>query len=526
MASRRKLPIGIQTLRTIREEGYYYVDKSAYVVKLAAEGQYYFLSRPRRFGKSLFLDTIKELFEGNRALFQGLYADTHWDWSVQHPVIRISFADGVLRTREMLEQKIGEILQLAGRSHEVMRTSNETTISGRFLALIMAVTEKAGRKAVVLIDEYDKPILDNIEKPEVALAMREGLRDFYSVIKGADPYLRFVFLTGVSKFSKVSLFSGLNNLNDITLDPEYSSLCGYTEEDIHTVFGPELEGLDREKVRLWYNGYNWLGEAVYNPFDLLLLFQKREFRAWWYETGTPGFLLKLLRQRPVFVPELNHIVASGQLLSTFEVEQIPLESLMFQAGYLTIGRRLSKGHQTLYQLTYPNLEVYQSFHDSLLLDWTGGYSTQGTAQARLYDLLEAHDWEGMGRLLSGFFESIPHQWHTNNPIADYEGYYASVFYAFFASLGLKIAVEESSNAGRLDMVLHFGGSVLIFEFKLVAQDATAGTNSALEAIRERGYAQRYLAENVPVTGIGIEFSRSKRAIVAWDTEIFRHGNSS
>ncbi|MCC5842129.1 MAG: ATP-binding protein [Opitutales bacterium] len=512
---RKKLPIGIQNLREIREGGrYYYVDKSGYAVRLATEGKYYFLSRPRRFGKSLFLDTLKELFEANRPLFEGLYAADHWDWSVQHPVIRVSFAEGSLKNHEQLGLKMDELLRSNARRLGV--EIREPTLSGRFRALIEDVAGRVGRTVVILIDEYDKPILDNIENAEVATAMRDGLRDFYSVIKDADPHLRFVLLTGVSKFSKVSLFSGLNNLNDITLDAPYSAICGYTEDDVDTVFAPELEGLDREQIREWYNGYNWTGEAVYNPFDLLLLFDKREFKAWWYSTGTPTFLMKLLTQRERFLPELQDLLVDDLLLSTFDVNNIPTESLLFQTGYLTIAEKQNLSGSTLYRLKYPNREVYQSLTEGVLRDWTPVARESTLARVKLHQLLEKHDLAGVGRLMAGFYESIPHQWYTKNTIAQYEGYYASVFYAFFASLGLEITLEESSNAGRLDMVVRFRERAIIFEFKLVDDEATPGGNSALAAINERGYAERWRAEGSPVDCVGIEFSRKQRRIVAWD----------
>lgn len=326
-STRKKLPIGIQSFKKLREEACYYVDKTPLALRLVEEGGYFFLSRPRRFGKSLFLDTLKELFEGNESLFEGLYAAEHWDWTRKHPVIRLSFGTGVLRSRADLEMRIREVLTENARRLGVV--PEFTSVGGFFSQLIAGAYERHGERVVVLIDEYDKPILDNIENPEVATVMRDGLRDLYSVLKDADPHLRFVLLTGVSKFSKVSLFSGLNNLTDLTLDAAYSSICGYTETDVDTVFAPELAGLDREKIRAWYNGYNWLGESVYNPFDLLLLFQKREFRAWWYETGTPTFLLKVLRERERFLPELHDLMVDELLLSTFDVDNMPTESLLF-----------------------------------------------------------------------------------------------------------------------------------------------------------------------------------------------------
>ncbi|MEA1050518.1 AAA family ATPase, partial [Lamprobacter modestohalophilus] len=237
---RKKLPIGISTFREIREEGYYYVDKTAYALRLIEQGKYYFLSRPRRFGKSLFLDTLAELFQANRPLFQGLEAEQHWDWSIPYPVIRLSFGGGRMERREQLEERIFELLD-----HNQARLGiacSHASIPGCFEDLIQGAVEKWGRRVVILVDEYDKPILDNLSEPELARQMREGLRNLYSVIKDNDRHIRFAFITGVSKFSKVSLFSGLNNLQDITIDRRYSALYGYTEDDLDEVFGPELEG--------------------------------------------------------------------------------------------------------------------------------------------------------------------------------------------------------------------------------------------------------------------------------------------
>jgi hypothetical protein len=513
---RKKLPIGIQSFAKLRNEGCYYVDKTGFAMRLIDQGGYFFLSRPRRFGKSLFLDTLKELFEGNQALFDGLHAAEHWDWTVKYPVIRISFGSGVLQSRTDLNKRLKDHL-LQNKERLDLEAWIEDDLPGTFSALIREAANKSGQQVVVLIDEYDKPILDNIEDAERATIMREGLKDLYSVLKDADPHLKFVFLTGVSKFSKVSLFSGLNNLNDITVDREYSALCGYTDADVDTVFAPELAvgDLDREQIREWYNGYNWTGEAVYNPFDLLLLFNKREFRPFWYETGTPTFLLKLLSSRQVFLPELSHLQTDAALLGTFDVGNIPTEALMFQAGYLTIAEQVNRFGKYLYRLRYPNREVQQSLNDSLLRDWTPKPNESLHFQSRLGDLLLANDLEGMGEHMKAFYASLPNEWFTNNPIAQYEGYYASVFYAFFASLGLEITVEASSNPGRLDMVMRFQGQVYIFEFKLVGDSADG---SALRQIKEKDYAAPYRGKGEPIHLIGIEFSKTKRALLSWQVE--------
>jgi hypothetical protein len=399
-----------------------------------------------------------------------------------------------------------------------MRLHVETTansIAGRFGELIRSLHSKADERVVVLIDEYDKPVLDNLREPEIARGMRDGLRNLYSVIKGADAHIRFAFLTGVSKFSKVSLFSGLNNLSDITVDADYSALCGYTEADLDRVFGAELDGLDRDKIRAWYNGYNWTGEAVYNPFDVLLLFDRRQFRSWWFETGSPSFLIDCLTERQSWLPQLGQLQADTELLSAFDVEHISTEALLWQTGYLTIAREEQFFGEYRYRLRYPNLEVYQSLNNSLLRRWTPDGQQTLANKTQLGECLLANDFAGLEQLFTAFFASIPHDWYRNNPIAQYEGYYASVFYAYFASLGLDLTPEEASNAGRLDLALRFNGQVYLFEFKVVE---LAPEGRALEQLQARGYADKYRAAGQPIHLIGVEFSREQRVVVGFEVE--------
>jgi Predicted AAA-ATPase. len=285
------LPIGIQTFEKIRNSNYYYVDKTMFVKKLE-NGGYYFLSRPRRFGKSLFLDTLKEAFSGNKELFKGLYLYDNWDWEKRYPIIKISFASGNIRTSDILLDLMTSQVNRISEKEKI--NLKEKRPSQMFLELIEKLYEKYNQKVVVLIDEYDKPILDAIENIEVARENREILKDFYSVLKDADPYLKLVFLTGVSRFSKVSIFSGLNQLNDITIDPSFATVCGYTQSELESVFEDRLKDFDKEKIKEWYNGYNWLGESVYNPFDILLLFDKKMFKPYWFEAETPTFLIKMI----------------------------------------------------------------------------------------------------------------------------------------------------------------------------------------------------------------------------------------
>ena len=510
----RMLPIGIQTFRTIREENFYYVDKTDFIRRLVDGGTHYFLSRPRRFGKSLFLDTLKELFEGNEPLFEGLAIHHHRDWSVRYPVLRLDFTSGDYRTHGYLHQNLMAQLDSLERRLEV--ASEYPTGPERLNHLLEALHERTGRRVVVLVDEYDKPILDALDVPEVARANRDYLRGLYSTIKFADAHIKFTFLTGVSKFSKVSLFSGLNNLTDITLNPRYSAICGYTDADLDSVFAPELAGLDRQTVREWYNGYDWRGkDKVYNPFDILLLFFNREFDAYWFETGTPSFLIRTLAERHIASPSLDGMLGSNALLSKFDIDDMATEALLFQTGYLTITGTEDLGGSLLYRLGYPNREVRQSLNESLLAAMLPDSVRHVEQGVRLRRLLAKNDFDGLDALFRAFFSGIPHDWHRKNDIANYEGYYASVFYSHFAAAGLDVAVEDSTSHGRLDMAVRFQGSVYLFEFKVVE---LAPEGAAMDQLKDRRYADKYRASEQPIWLVGVEFSRETRNLAAFDVE--------
>ncbi len=513
--TKRKLPIGIQTFRTVREEGCYYVDKTGYAKRLADAGGRYFLSRPRRFGKSLFLDTLKELFEGSEELFRGLAIHDRWDWSARHAVIRLSFGAGDFGRPGYLEEDLADQLEAhEERAGVPVRTAAAPV---RLRRLITALHERSGRGVVVLVDEYDKPILDTLDAPEIARRNRNLLGGLYGAIKDCDAHVRFSFITGVCRFSKAGLFSGLNNPEDLTLDPGCSALCGYTEADLETVFAPELPGLDRARIRRWYDGYNWLGdENVYNPFDVLLLFRQREFEAHWYETGTPAFLVDRLRGRRVSSLDLETMTGDRALLSRFDVGDIGTEALLFQSGYLTITEvERDAGGVARYRLGYPNQEVRQSLNASLLNALAPNASAQLASGPRYRELLASNDFAGLRALIQAHFDGIPHQWHVRNDIADYEGYYASVFYSCLAALGLDVAAEDSSARGRADLALCFGGAVYVFEFKVVE---LAGEGSALSQLRAKGYADKYRGRGAPIHLVGIEFSRETRTVASFDVE--------
>ncbi|MCF8105316.1 MAG: ATP-binding protein [Desulfohalobiaceae bacterium] len=507
----KKLPIGIQTFEKLIESNCYYVDKTRFISELAQAGDYYFLSRPRRFGKSLFLSTIKAAYQGKKDLFQGQYLFDHWDWDRTNPVVHISFGSGVLRTIEELQQSFTYILSEHAKEYKISFSYDD--LRSRFAELIHTLCRQFGQKVVVLVDEYDKPILDNIEKPATAVEIREELKNYYSVIKDADPYLEFVFITGVSKFSKVSLFSGLNNLKDITLDKRFSAICGYTQQELETVFVDRLDGVDKDQVQQWYNGYNWLGDEVYNPFDILLYLDSKEFRNYWFETGTPGFLVKLLQEGRYSIPEVEDLTVGEEIVGSFDIDSIVAEALLFQTGYLTIRGFSQTGAFSRYRLGYPNMEVKASLTNSILNGLSQARLAKTRNQSDLLDALSVNDLDKLRELFQAFFASIPHDWYRKNQLAGYEGYYASIVYCYFAALGLDVHPEEPTNKGRMDLTLRFEDRIYLIEFKVVELTDQAG---ALEQIKARGYAEKFAGQEVYL--IGVEFSSEKRNIVGFEWE--------
>ena len=518
--NRRLLPIGIQDFRTIREEDFYYVDKTPLIHQLVRQGRHYFLSRPRRFGKSLLLDTLKELFAGNEPLFNGLVIHDQWDWGKWHPVVRLSFG-AKYNEPGNLDSHVAN--QLARMEEEAGITPATPPIGGpeRLENLLYKLHRSTGERVVVLVDEYDKPILDVLDNPELAKANRDYLRGFYGIIKDSAEHVRFTFVTGISMFSKVSLFSGLNNLENISLDPRFAGICGYTDSDLDAVFAPELADLDRDEIRNWYNGYHWRGEAkVYNPFDILLLFRSREFRAHWFETGTPTFLFETMMNRAVSPLELENREAEVDLLSTFDVGDISVEALMFQTGYLTIKDERKEGTLTFHTLDYPNQEVRRSLNRGLLTHLRQSareVSHQGRDMCRL---LADNDFDAFAERLKSLFAGIPCQWHTNPELTRYEAWYAGILYAVFRTIGVDLRVEDPSHQGRADMLLLHGGQVFVIEFKMAGdgKDADFAMERAMRQIRERGYAEKYLGRGEPVHLVGAVFGREARSLLALKAE--------
>ncbi len=500
--TRQRLPIGIQSFARLRETGSYYVDKTPLIRDLVERGDHWFLSRPRRFGKSLLLDTIKALFEGREALFRGLAIHGHWDWSVPHPVVRLSFG-GRYDGPEDIERSVLVQLQAIERAANLSAGPWQTAPESLF-ELLDRLHHKTGKRVVILVDEYDKPILDALSDPDRARANRESLRGVYGIIKDSAAHVRFVFVTGVSMFSRVSLFSDLNNLKDISLDPRYATLCGYTEADLDTVFAPEIKGLDRAATRTWYNGYSWRGtERLYNPFDVLLLLDNREFRPYWFQTGSPRFLFETLKRKSVSPLELEGMLADESLVSKFDVDDISAEALLFQTGYLTITDEVRKGHRTLYRLDCPNQEVRLSLNDQLLAALSPQDRVPLDEGEALRDRLETNDFTGFADTLKAWLASIPYQWHTTGDLARYEAWYASLLHMAFRAIGVDVRAEAATSHGRADMVAHLGDQVFILEFKMAegAGDIETALATAHAQMRKRGYADTYHGKTVHLVAI-------------------------
>ena len=503
----KKLPIGIQTFREVITRDLLYVDKTKQALNLLENYKYVFLSRPRRFGKSLFMDMLHNIYEGNQELFEGLHIYKKWDWSVKFPVIKISFSGGI-RDAESLNENL---LKLLKSNQDRLGVKCEETGNANFCfeELIEKVHQKYEQPVVVLIDEYDKPILDVLHDIEEAKAIRNGLRDFYSKIKESDRYLKFAMLTGVSRFAKVSIFSGLNNLEDISLHEDYSDVCGYTSREMEASFEPYLQNVDKAEIKKWYNGYNFLGEAVYNPFDILLFIKnKKQFKNYWFETGTPTMLIDLIKDRQYFLPNFEQLEVDESLINSFDIENISLETVMFQAGYLTIKEQIvSQENKTRYLLDFPNFEVQTSFYDYILNNIVL-VSQKGQISDELYRIFNNGNVEDLEPLISQLFSSIAYNNFTNNNIENYEGFYASVLYAYFASLGVSISAEDVTNQGRIDLTVCVGDKTYIFEFKVISE-------SPLSQIKEKKYYEKYSGD---IYLIGIVFDRQKRNISQFEWE--------
>jgi hypothetical protein len=486
----KKLPIGISTLSEIINGDYVYIDKTQEALELIENYKYAFLARPRRFGKSLFLDTLAEILSGNKNLFNGLYIHDKYEFS-SYPIIRISFG-GNRSVDELKAGIISSLLDNEERLHVACRDSNDYAIC--FKELIQCVYNKYQKGVVILIDEYDKAILDNLDQMDVALECREIIKRLYSQMKDCDRYIRFAFLTGVSKFTKTSIFSGLNNLTDISEKNRFAQICGYSEEDLTIHFPDLIRQVDYDEVKEWYNGYNFMGEKVFNPYNILLFIDNDyRFKSYWFETGTPSFLVKLIREKRYYLPNLEHLEAGSSLINSFNIEDISLESILFQSGYLTIDHIEHIFDNDIYHLTFPNKEVRLAFSNYLIQSLIG--DTRAIAkQKSLYRIFMNGDLDSLKDILKQLFASIAYNNFTGNEIDRYEGFYAGVVYAYLASLGFQIIAEEVTNRGRMDLTLLTEDTAYIFEFKVRDEDP-------LQQIKTMRYYEKYAQYQTWLIGI-------------------------
>ena len=505
----KNLPVGIQTFRKLIDGNYLYVDKTEHIYKLLNQGSVYFLSRPRRFGKSLLISTLNEIFEGGKELFSGLWiykSDYAWE---KHPIVRIDFSKKKAENRDDLKGFILHQLKNIAEKYGISLARDQ--YDEAFDELLTKLSQI--NKVVVLIDEYDKPIIDNIENTGLAVELREVLKGFYTIIKACDEHIRFVLLTGVSKFSKAGVFSGLNNLEDISMDTRYSSLLGITRKEMENSFKDHInrfsktEGIGNveliEKITYWYDGFCFSksGAKVFNPFSTLLLFKKLDFSNYWFESATPSFLIKLLKEENFDIKRLKEMEVREESFGAYELENLAVLPLLFQTGYLTI-----KGYDNdfmTYRLGYPNFEVENSFQYSLL----NAYSSIHL-DGYLIDLirtLRKSDFETFFDTLRIFFSNIPYDLQINK-----EKYYQTIFYLIFSLIGLKVEAEIKTNKGRIDAVI-IDKNIYIFEFKF-----NGNKDKALNQIKKTKYFEKYQSSDKEIYLFGVEFT--DRNVGEWVVE--------
>lgn len=521
----RKLPIGIQSFEDLRRNNYLYVDKTEFVFRLAETGKVYFLTRPRRFGKSLFLSTLKAFFEGKKDLFEGLKiveleSDNPDAWK-KYPVIYINFAQDNFSEKNSLEECLDGQLSFYEEEYEI--TEKAKRFAGRFIDIVQTARKKTGMQAVVLIDEYDKPLLDSQNDDELVEHNRNVLKGLYVTLKALDEDLKFVFLTGVTKFSKVSIFSDLNQLNDISLSRNYSEICGITEDELLSSFEPEIKemaktlNLTKEEclanLKEMYDGYHFHedGKGVYNPFSLVNAFYAKELKAYWFSTGTPTFLIKKLKEsRRNYMDFTNGIEANEQDLRDYRNDNPNPIPLFYQTGYLTI-----KGYnqrRKSYLLKYPNEEVKIGFLESLMSSTIPeSESETGLDITSFDDDIEKSDAESMMERFKSLFASLPYPAaEKENARKIAEQNFQNVFYLVFTLLGQWSQAEVHNYKGRADCVLVNGETVFIFEFKV---DSSA--EDALKQIEENKYAEPYEKSGKKIFKIGANFSTEERNLTEW-----------
>lgn len=511
----RNLPIGIQTFEKIRKENFLYVDKTAFVWKIASTSTPYFLSRPRRFGKSLLLSTFEAYFEGRKELFEGLAIEkmeTEWNkYPVLHLDLNAEKYDAPERLNDILSNQLTQWELKYGKGPD------ELTLSSRFTGVIRRANEQTGRGVVVLVDEYDKPLLQAITNEELLDAYRSTLKAFYGVLKSTDRYLRFVFLTGVTKFAQVSVFSDLNQLNDISMKPQYATICGITRQELTDTFAPEIGQLGQsnqltteeaiEKLATLYDGYHFCEFAVgvFNPFSVLNVFDGFKFSSYWFATGTPTFLVELLKKSEYDLRILiDGVEAPASSFTEYRVEANNPIPLIYQSGYLTI-----KGYDERfknYLLEFPNEEVKYGFMEFLVPFYTSiKNNDQGFYIGKFVNELEAGDVDAFLTRLQAFFADFSYELSEKKERA-----YQVVFYLVFKLMGQFTQAEVRSARGRADAVVKTPKYIYVFEFKL------SGTaEEALQQIEDKGYLIPYQVDGREVRKIGVEFSAEKRNISRW-----------
>jgi hypothetical protein len=520
----KKLPIGVQSIREILEEKQVYVDKTGFAQNLISKGKHYFISRPRRFGKSLFLNTIEEIFKGNKELFRDceIYK-SGYDWK-EHPVIYLDFAQIDNETPEQFERDLKEKLQEISEDYNI--SIKGPSIRSQLRKMIASLAKN--NPVVVLVDEYDQPIINNLRDPKVAENNRDILKKFFEALKSLDRYLKFTFTTGVSKFSQVSLFSGYNNLKDITMDPRYSGMMGYTEEELKSKFGEHILSIARKRsshgvptteddildeVRTWYNGYRFSkgNTCVYNPFSTLNFMDEKEAQSYWYSTGTPSFLIDEIKKHPQSVIPLSGASALKSALSDIsKVDHIKLSALMFQTGYLTI--RGYNAEENSYQLDFPNREVKEAFFNSLLQEFTEVDPLEVSRAAKeVKNDLDNLELDCFTRKMNVHFAKMPYHIFTQAK----EGFYQAVFFTFLEKSEIKTSSEISNNIGRIDLMTETDQLICIFELKL---DKTA--DIALTQAERKKYRERFAQSEKQTLVVGINFSSQSRNIDGWKGRLF------
>ena len=509
-----KYPIGIQNFGEIRRDDYAYVDKTALMYKLVSEGKYYFLSRPRRFGKSLFLSTLEAYFEGQKELFEGLAVSRLEKEWVRYPIMHLDLNTDRYDTPDALYSRLS--LFLKKQESEYGADADEKTLGQRFEGVIRRTFEQTGLRVVILIDEYDKPMLQAIGNDALQTEYRNTLKAFYGALKSCDRYIRFAFLTGVTKFGKVSVFSDLNNLIDISLDQRYATICGMTEEEIHANFDEgvgllaEANGMTQEecyaRLKRDFDGYHFTigSPGMYNPFSMLNTLASQQFRDYWFETGTPSFLVYQLKKTGYPLESMTTEELSTDTLNSIDImDENPLP-LLYQSGYLTLKSYDSRFDE--YQLGFPNREVEQGFIKYLYPFYTPKVQDKGTFSiARFVKDIEKGNAEDFMRRLENFFANGDYQ-----VMGDLELYFQNTLYVFFRLMGFYVEVERHTTDGRMDIVMQTPQYIYILELKL---DKTA--DEALAQIEAKGYAKPFADDSRHLFNIGINFSTSTRRIDDW-----------